>query len=171
MSAITIDDLANFDLLKGLTKSERLYVGSKLKEKKYPAGKAIFKEGDPGGEIFFLFKGEVEISQALTLSMSKSATYDTRDKSIIRLSGEKGPVFGEVAIFGNEDARTATVTSLTDCRMGVLLKNDFFEILVTNHELGYKIMLNLTRIVCGRLIAANKNVLKLTTALSLILEN
>ncbi len=171
MSAITIDDLTKFELLKGLSDSERLYVGSKLKERKYPADKPIFKEGDPGGEIYFLITGEVEISQALTLSMSKSATYDARDKSIIKLSGDAGPVFGEVAIFGNEELRTATVTSLTECRMGVLPKNDFFEILVTNHELGYKIMLNLTRIVCGRLIVANKNVLKLTTALSLILEN
>ncbi len=171
MSSITINDLVNFELLKGLTESERLYVGSKLQEKRYPAEKIIFKEGDPGGEIFFLITGEVEITQALTLSMSKSATYDARDKSIIRLSGEKGPVFGEVAIFGNEAARTATVTSLTDCRIGILPKNDFFEVLVTNHELGYKIMLNLTRIVCERLIMANKNVLKLTTALSLILEN
>lgn len=171
MSGISIDDLANFELLKGLSESERLYVGAKLKEQKYPAAKTIFKEGDPGGEIYFLIKGEVEISQALTLSMSKSKVYDSRDKSIITLNGEKGPVFGEVAIFGNEESRTATVTSLTECRMGVLAKNDFFEILVTNHELGYKIMLNLTRIVCGRLIVANKNVLKLTTALSLILEN
>ncbi|MFC1480845.1 cyclic nucleotide-binding domain-containing protein [Candidatus Neomarinimicrobiota bacterium] len=171
MSTITIKDLTNFDLLKGLAESERLIVGSKLTEKRYPAGKTIFQEGDPGGEIFFLITGEIEISQALTLSMSKSTTYDTRDKSIIKLSGENGPVFGEVAIFGNEESRTATVTALTDCRIGVLPKNDFFEILVTNHELGYKIMLNLTRIVCGRLIDSNKNVLKLTTALSLILEN
>jgi len=171
MSAITTKEIADFELLTGLAAKERETVCSLLKEKYYPEGKVIFNEGDQGGEIFFLLAGEVEISQALTLPMSKAADYDSRDKSIIRLSGENGgAVFGEVSIFGNEDIRTATVTALTDCRMGILTEKDFFQILVSNKQIGYKILLNLIRIVCDRLVTANKNVLKLTTALSLILE-
>ncbi len=170
MSNIKTGEIADFELLTGLAAKERETVCSLLKEKYYPEGKVIFNEGDQGGEIFFLLTGEVEISQALTLPMSKAADYDSRDKSIVRLSGENGAVFGEVSIFGNEDTRTATVTALTDCRMGVLSEKDFFQILVSNKQVGYKILLNLIRIVCDRLVTANKNVLKLTTALSLILE-
>lgn len=170
MSAITTEEIANFELLAGLADKERKTVCSLLKERHYPEGKVIFNEGDQGGEIFFLLAGEVEISQALTLPMSKAADYDRRDKSIIQLSGENGAVFGEVSIFSNEDKRTATVTALTDCRMGILSEKDFFQILVGDKQVGYKILLNLTRIVCNRLVTANKNVLKLTTALSLILE-
>lgn len=170
MSAITTEEIANFELLAGLADKERETVCSLLKERHYPEGKVIFNEGDQGGEIFFLLAGEVEISQALTLPMSKAADYDSRDKSIVKLSGEDGAVFGEVSIFSNEDKRTATVTALTDCRMGLLGEKDFFQILVSDKQVGYKILLNLTRIVCNRLVTANKNVLKLTTALSLILE-
>lgn len=170
MSAITTEEIANFELLAGLADKERKTVCSLLKERHYPEGKVIFNEGDQGGEIFFLLAGEVEISQALTLPMSKAADYDSRDKSIVKLSGEDGAVFGEVSIFSNEDKRTATVTALTDCRMGLLGEKDFFQILVSDKQVGYKILLNLTRIVCNRLVTANKNVLKLTTALSLILE-
>ncbi len=54
--------------------------------------------------------------------------------------------------------------------MGILTEKDFFQILVSDKQVGYKILLNLIRIVCNRLVTANKNVLKLTTALSLILE-
>jgi len=170
MSAITAKETASFELLQGLAEDERAAVCSYLKEKRYSEGDVIFHEGDKGGEIFFLLSGEVEISQSLTLPMSKAADYDHRDKSIIRLSGDDGAVFGEVSVFSNDDKRTATVTALSDCRMGILSDKDFYEILVGDKKIGYKVLLNLTRIVCNRLVTANKNVLKLTTALSLILE-
>ncbi len=170
MSSIAASEIAKTTLLQGLSESERAVVAEYLKPRHFTNGKVVFKEGDKGGVVYFLISGEVEISQALTLSMSKSSSYDSRDKSIIRLSGDEGPVFGEVSVFGKEDTRSATVTALTDCKMGLLDEKDFYNLLVSNHEIGYKIMLNLTRIVCQRLVSANQNVLKLTTALSLILE-
>ncbi len=170
MSSISASEIAKTTLLQGLSDSERAAVAEYLKPRHFTTGKVVFKEGDKGGVVYFLISGEVEISQALTLSMTKSASYDSRDKSIVRLSGDEGPVFGEVSVFGEEDKRSATVTALTDCKMGLLDEKDFYNLLVSNHEIGYKIMLNLTRIVCQRLVAANQNVLKLTTALSLILE-
>lgn len=170
MSSITEKDIANFELLAGLTVEEQGPFSTHLSEKRYPAGEIVFHEGDKGGAIYFLLSGEVEISQALTLPMAKSTEYDSRAKSIIRLSGKDGPVFGEVSFFSNEDKRTATVKALTDCRMGILSEKDFFQILVSDKQVGYKILLNLIRIICNRLVTANKNVLKLTTALSLILE-
>ncbi|MCK4578048.1 MAG: cyclic nucleotide-binding domain-containing protein [Candidatus Marinimicrobia bacterium] len=170
MSGVGPEETANIRLLEGLSKEERASFGMRLKEKHFPAGKVIFSEGDRGGVIYFLLSGEVEISQALTLAMSKNSQYDSRDKSLICLKGDDGPVFGEVSVFGKEDKRTATVTALTGCKMGLLEEKDFFNLLVSDREIGYKVMLNLTRIVCERLITANQNVLKLTTALSLILE-
>ncbi|MCH8836401.1 MAG: cyclic nucleotide-binding domain-containing protein [Candidatus Marinimicrobia bacterium] len=170
MSAISASEIARITLLQGFSERERAVIAEYLKPQHFLGGKAIFNEGDRGGVVYFLISGEVEISQALTLSMTKSANYDSRDKSIVRLSGDDGPVFGEVSVFGKEDKRSATVKALTDCKMGLLEEKDFFNLLVSNHEIGYKIMLNLTRIVCQRLVAANQNVLKLTTALSLILE-
>ncbi len=170
MNTIKLEEIVNFEILAGLVDGERETISAYLEEKHYPEGKVIFSEGDQGGDIFFLLAGEVEISQALTLPISKATNYDSREKSIIRLSGENGAVFGEISIFSNDDKRTATVTALTDCRMGILNEKDFFQILVNDKQIGYKILLNLTRIVCNHLITANKNVLKLTTALSLILE-
>ncbi len=170
MSVVTAEDIAKISLLHGLSEEERAVVANTLKPRSFPSNKVIFKEGDRGGVIYFLIAGEVKISQSLTLSMNKSASYDTREKSIIQLSSDEGPVFGEVSVFGNEDKRSATVTAITECRMGLLEEKDFYNLLVADHEIGYKIMLNLTRIVCQRLVAANQNVLKLTTALSLILE-
>jgi CRP-like cAMP-binding protein len=170
MSAISAKYLENFELLSNLTEKERASFSSKIKEKAYSAGKVVFSEGEAGGVIFFLLSGEVEITQSLTLSMSKSTDRDSRDKSIIRLSGEQHAIIGEVSLVGGDDKRTATVTALTNCKMGQMTAKDFYAILDANPEIGYKVMRNLGRIITGRLLTANKNVLKLTTALSLILE-
>ena len=170
MSAITAKYMENFELLSNLTEKERKLFTTKIKEKTYSAGKVVFAEGDDGGVIFFLLSGEVEISQSLTLSMSKLTDHDTRDKSIMRLAGDQHAVIGEVGLVGDDDKRTATVTALTNCKMGLMTAEDFYSILDANPELGYKVMRNLGRIITGRLLTANKNVLKLTTALSLILE-
>ena len=54
--------------------------------------------------------------------------------------------------------------------MGIITKADLFEICQSNPEIGFTIMKNVAAIVTDNLIKANKNVLKLTTAFSLILE-
>ncbi|UCH11454.1 MAG: cyclic nucleotide-binding domain-containing protein [Fidelibacterota bacterium] len=170
MSTISAEQLNGFDILADLTAKERKLFSARLKERSYAAGKTIFNEGDPGGAIYFLLSGEVEISQSLTLSMSTSGEYDQRDKSIIRLAGDHNPVFGEVSLMSSEDKRTATVKALSNCRMGLLIEEDFFKIVDGNREVGYKVLRNLCRIISDRLVIANRNVLKLTTAISLILE-
>jgi CRP/FNR family cyclic AMP-dependent transcriptional regulator len=170
MSGIKPEEIADFELLKGLSEEERAPFVTFLKEKLFPMGSQIFREGDEGGDIFFLMDGKVEITKALTLPMAKSTDYDTSDKAMIRLSSEYRPVIGEVSVLGDQGKRTATVTALTDCRLGVLSAKDFRAIMDENHTIGYKVMYNMSGIVSRRLIGTNMNVLKLTTVLSLILE-
>lgn len=169
MSQITARELGSFELLEGLNEKQRVLFSGHMKAKTFVAEKEIFHEGQKGGTLYFLLSGDVEISQSLTLSINKRDDYDTREKSLIRLSGDDGAVFGEVSLFGGQDRRSATVTAITDCRMGEISGKQFFHILEEHIEIGYQVMLNLTRIVCGRLVTANENVLKLTTALSLVL--
>ena len=170
MSKIKPEDLAKFQLLSGLSAEQCVLFSDRIREMHYPAEKVVFKEKDAGNEIYFLLSGQVEVSQALTLPMAKGASYDSRAKSITRISGEDFPVFGEIALFSGEELRTATVTAVSECHMGLLSSADFSSILETEQEIGFKVMSNLVRIVCVRLATANLNVLKLTTALSLILE-
>ncbi|MFQ6615101.1 MAG: hypothetical protein ACE5D1_09695, partial [Fidelibacterota bacterium] len=64
----------------------------------------------------------------------------------------------------------ATVRAVTDCCLAKLMKQDLFRICDANPKTGYKVMQNLCQILCGNLVKANQNVLKLTTAFSLALE-
>ena len=68
------------------------------------------------------------------------------------------------------DRRTANVKAKSNCTLGKVTKENLFSICDKNPDVGYKIMRNLGRIISGNLVNANQNVLKLTTAFSLILD-
>ena len=50
------------------------------------------------------------------------------------------------------------------------MKDDLFLICDKNTDIGYKVMKNLAKILSRKVIETNQNVLKLTTAFSLVLE-
>ncbi len=132
-------------------------------------GETFIVEGELGDSIFLLLNGEVEVNQALTLSMNKSET-DNREKAITKLSSDYKLFFGEMSLFNEGDRRTASIKALTDCKLLKIGKDELYEICDTHSEIGYKVMQNLCRTLCRHLVKANQNVLKLTTAFSLILE-
>ena len=132
-------------------------------------GQQFITEGEEGDCIYLLLEGEVQINQALTLSMNKSES-DNREKAILKLSSDINPLFGEMSMFNDGDRRTANVRAETACILVKLDKSDLYNICEKNPNIGFKVMRNLGRIISGNLVKANQNVLKLTTAFSLILE-
>ena len=75
-----------------------------------------------------------------------------------------------MSMFNDGDLRTANVRSLKKCTVARLNKTDLFNICEKNSDIGYKVMRNLGRIVSANLAKSNQNVLKLTTAFSLMLD-
>ncbi|MBC8401935.1 MAG: cyclic nucleotide-binding domain-containing protein [Candidatus Marinimicrobia bacterium] len=162
-------NLKEFTLFQGLSDDELAEFKGVIREITVPSGKNFITEGEIGDSIFLLLDGEVEVNQALTLPMGKGSV-DNREKAIIKLSSEIRPMFGEMSLFHDEDRRSASVKALTDCRLAKILKSDLFRICGGHSETGYKIMRNMCGVLCGNLVKANRNVLKLTTAFSLVLE-
>ena len=66
--------------------------------------------------------------------------------------------------------RTATIKTVTKCRFYEIKRKSFLSLTEADHELGYRIFLNLARIVSTRLRKADEDTIKLTTALSIILR-
>ena len=164
-----VNALKNYSIFQGLDDNEIALFASKSQSVNAPMGENFIVEGDLGDSIFLLLDGEVEIKQALTLTMNKGET-DNREKAIIKLTSEIKPLFGEMSLFNDGDRRTASVKALTNCTLAKIQKDELFQICDDNPETGYKVMQNLCRTLCGNLVKANQNVLKLTTAFSLILE-
>ena len=163
------EQLKKFTIFSDLTDDELNHFDEALKEVRIEKGQQFITEGEEGNCIYLLLEGEVQINQALTLSMNKSES-DNREKAILKLSSDINPLFGEMSMFNEGDRRTANVRTETACVLVKLDKSDLYNICEKNPNIGFKVMRNLGRIISGNLIKANQNVLKLTTAFSLILE-
>jgi CRP/FNR family transcriptional regulator, cyclic AMP receptor protein len=134
-----------------------------------PAGQVIVKEGDIGDTMYIMMEGTVEVVKTLVISDTDDEQEEEKNKVFTRLDARDHSVFGEVALL---DAlkRTATIKAVTDCSLYEIKKDDFLALAEENYELGYRIALNLGRIVSARLRKADEETIKLTTALSFILK-
>ncbi|HCK98487.1 MAG TPA: hypothetical protein DHW42_00055 [Candidatus Marinimicrobia bacterium] len=137
---------------------------------RFMKGDTIIREGEKGNSILLLLDGKVDITQALTLKTDTTQS-DTREKSLLSLSSETHPFFGEMSLFSENDLRTATVKAGTVCSVARIERGEFFHICNTYPEIGNKVMRNIAQVLSRRLKQANQNVLKLTTAFSLIIES
>lgn len=162
-------DLSVYRFFHELTGEELAPFRAAAQVKQFSAGDVIFREGDEGDSIYLLLEGKVEINQALTLQLNRGSG-DNREKSILTLSASLHPGFGELALLGTASRRTATVRAMEGSKMAVIGREDFFRICEGRPELGYKVMKNIAGLVADHLIKANQNVLKLTTAFTLVLE-
>ena len=164
-----VNELKQFEIFKNLSDQEVSLFKEKMKEITVPEAENFIVEGDVGDSIYLLLKGNVRINQALTLSMHKGGL-DNREKAIINLSANMKPLFGEMSLFDKEDRRSASVNAITECQLSQLMKDDLFSICDENTDIGYKVMKNLAKILSRKVLETNQNVLKLTTAFSLVLE-
>ena len=160
--------LKDCPLFKGLSEEEIAIYRPASKQVSYKAGDAIMTEGTPGKNLVILIKGEVTISKKLTLLGDDQS--DTKDKTFITLTHEHKPFFGEMAILMEDSKRTATVLASTACEIVVMDKDKFMELSAQYPKIGRTVMENIARKLAANLERESKNVLKLTTAFSLVLE-
>lgn len=83
-------------------------------ELSFKAGRTIFEEGSPAGELFIIKEGVVEIRKVTNRNEGKY-------KTITLLP--KGEFFGEIALFLRE-SRTADAVAKTDVKLVALTKDD-----------------------------------------------
>ncbi len=160
-------DLSQYKIVEGLSSSHLETLAKCLTRKVIEKGEDLFCEGAEGESLFFLFSGSVRISQQLTL-LSSHMEKEVREKALVVLRAEMHPCFGEIGLL-KKGVRTATVTALQDCILYELDRKDFLSLTQSEPELGVRLILNLSAVICENLEVANRNILKLTTALSLAL--
>ncbi|NQV14859.1 Crp/Fnr family transcriptional regulator [bacterium] len=163
-----IPHLINCPLFKGLNEEQISVYRAATRQVSYPEGKSIMVEGETGTNLVILIKGTVTISKKLTLLGDDES--DTKNKTFITLSDEHKPFFGEMALLMEGALRTATVTASTDCEIVVMEKEAFQKVSTEHPTIGWKVMENIARKLAMNLERESKNVLKLTTAFSLVLD-
>lgn len=162
--------LSNYAIFKDLTGAELEQIYSILHFKSFQNGEKIFEEGDRGDEMYILLEGEIEVSKPLTLLKDKPGKLNRENMALIRLKQEDYPCVGEMVLFGDSDIRSASAVAIQASKFGVIEKDEFLQLAEKNYALGYRVMKNLARIMGDRLKKANQDILKLTTAFTLALE-
>jgi CRP/FNR family cyclic AMP-dependent transcriptional regulator len=140
-----------------------------MKTSEVKQGEIICQENAQEDSLFILLKGEVEISKRLLLPLFQDPSL-RQEKSLIILSERQYPFFGEMAIFEDTPERSASITALKSCTLAVIEKADLLNILEKDPKIGSIIYKNIATELTNRLIKANKDILKLTTAFSLAIE-
>lgn len=167
-----IDQLPFFhkvSLFRGLSEGQIKKIVPIMHTADFAPGDLITQEGANEDTLFILLQGEVEISKHLLMPLVDGMS-DKQEKSLIRLSEKDHAFFGEMVLFEEKPERSASITALKHTTVAILNKNDFLKILEQNPEIGFIITRNIATELTHRLVKANKDILKLTTAFSLALE-
>ncbi len=157
--------LGNIYLFENLDAAELEQVLSRTKSRTFPAESVIIQEGEMGDSLFIMVSGEVEITKRLTLVLDEDTP---KERVMSRLKAENGVYFGEMTLLESE-ARSATVTALTDCVLLELHQKDFLDLIQDHPVLGVKLLLRLAQVLSAHLRKTNQDVIKLTTALAISL--
>lgn len=169
MKTLDLEFLKKIPLFTGLSHEQMEQVRAITTIRSIAEGAFIIREQELGSEMFILLDGVVEVSRTLLLKISGSGM-DQRDKMLNKLTASDNAFFGEMGLFDEKSERTASVIAKTHCSVAVLERDSFFQLTERDKEIGYVILKNILRIVSDRLSKTTKDVLKLTTALSLALE-
>ena len=123
MSAV-VDELGAVKLFGGLSQRQLRQLARLMKERTFRPGVAVVEEGTMSGVGFFIVaEGEASVS------------VDGRE--VARIG--PGDHFGELALI-NEDARTASVTSVTRLRCHVIAFWDFRKFARDNPDVAWRLL-------------------------------
>jgi CRP-like cAMP-binding protein len=145
---ISRDFLRSVELLAALRPEEAEALAGLAREEVFRKGDVIFRERDPGGRIFVVLSGVVELSKA---------SPGGRSHPVARL--ERSEVFGEMAAFdGGPRSATATASVVPETRLASWDQEDFHGFLASHPRAATAVLGTLLRKLSRRLRATSEAV-------------
>lgn len=140
-------------------------------QRSFPPRTRVIVEGDTGLEMYILISGKVRIVKSMILPGVDIAALAGKDPSkvLATLTGEVQPLFGEMGLI-SDAPRSATVETLEAARFLVTDRERFLALVETDTELGCKLLSSLCERLADMVRSSNGEVMKLTTALALLLS-
>ena len=138
--------LKNSPLFNSLTPLELKIVDGLMHERRYLTDEIVFDQGEEGQALYLVTSGRVAISRAV------SRASDRAHASTFVVVAELGPgsVFGDLALL-DDSPRNAQARAMDNCELAVFFRADFLGLMETDAAIGYKISLNLARLIGQRL--------------------
>jgi CRP/FNR family transcriptional regulator, cyclic AMP receptor protein len=104
--------LADVGFFKLLDEDERVVLSQQVEQRTFPAGTTIFREGDPGGIMYVIRSGKVDLW-----------LYDEDRRRVVLATFEDGEFFGELSLL-DQESRSATATTLTETEVLIVDRLD-----------------------------------------------
>jgi CRP/FNR family cyclic AMP-dependent transcriptional regulator len=106
---------------------------------KFGAGDFIFRQGDPGNEIYIIFSGEVELS-----------VINKKNEELIFPVASNGTILGEISFFDGK-FRTATIKTLNDLEAIIFSAESLTNLETKNPRTTIKFLKEIGRVMTERL--------------------
>jgi CRP/FNR family transcriptional regulator len=144
-----IDDLISFELFKDLRSDELVEVARNLEQIDLSPGEVLFQEGDEGEEMYFLFKGRVQIDRG-----------SSRGRREVLATIDSPSVIGEMALLDHKP-RSARVVAVKPSIVWKMGEKDLLRLAEAKGLASYKIMRLLAMMLSERLRATNDRLIEI----------
>lgn len=124
--------LKSVSLFASLPSEELAGLAEIAEEQRFPAGTIIFRENEPGEELYALVGGRVRVFRTVGEKQHTIAILAERE------------CFGEMAIL-DEEPRSASIEALEDCIVLKIRREDFLELVIDRPQFAFEIFKVLTR--------------------------
>lgn len=139
-----VELLKKLPAFDGLSDYELIQVERVIHQRQYNAGEFVFEENVPGAGMYIIKKGEILIKKKI----------DDSDEEITLASIKKDSFFGEMALI-DEMPRSAAAVAKKDTELLAFCKPDLEGLMSRNPTAAVKIISNIARLVCKRLVVTN----------------
>jgi CRP/FNR family transcriptional regulator, cyclic AMP receptor protein len=146
------EQLARVTFFDGLSREALALVAQATTEETHALGTRIFQYGDPGDKLFLILEGKVRISREVA-GMGEEA---------LAVLGA-GEMFGEMALL-DESPRSADALAHERCRLLVITKDAFDDLLFLHKDLAYEVLWSCVRMLLSRLRETNEKLTFLSTS-------
>jgi CRP-like cAMP-binding protein len=144
--------LAKVSFFDGLSHEALALIAEVTAEEAHATGTRIFQYGDLGDKLFVILEGKVRISREVP---------GAGEEALAVLG--PGEVFGEMALL-DEAPRSADARAHERCRLLVIPKDRFDDLLFLHKELAYEVLWGCVRILSARLRETNDKLTLLSTS-------
>lgn len=144
--------LGTIHLFRGLTARGLERIAAIAGEETHERNALVFREGDMGDKLFLILDGKIRISRNLA-GMGEEA---------LAILGP-GEAFGEMSLI-DDVPRSADAHVHEKCRLLVITREAFEDLLFIHKDLAYEILWNFIKILSHRLREANDKMAFMTVS-------
>lgn len=146
----TLDLLKRVDIFQDVPESVLQELLATAETRGYEKGEQIFREGEPGGTMFLVVAGAVELTKTVK-----------REQEHRLAVLDRGQVFGELSLF-DELPRSASAQAFVKTTLLVFPGATFNQLLDARHDLAPQLLRNLVKKLSLRLRDADEEIRELS---------